>query len=59
MASKCPRKTCLGIQEVVFFVDVELLIVVAALTVVELIVDTIRLIAHMTVLEVGKHIPLL
>ena len=54
-----PGEACLRIQEVVLLVDVQPLVVVAAGVVVELIVDTVRLVAHVTVLQVGKHVPLL
>ena len=59
MVASGPRETCLGVHEVVFLVDVEALVVVTTLVVVELIVDTIRLIAHMTILQISKYIPLL
>ena len=39
-------------------VDVESLIVITALVIIELIVDTIRLILYIAILEVGKDIPL-
>ena len=59
MTASGPREACLGVQEVVFLVDVEALVVITTLVVIELIVDAIRLVAYMTILDIGKHIPLL
>ena len=59
MPVEVPRETCLRVEEVVLLVNIEFLVIVAALIVVELIVDTIGLVVDMTVLEISKHIPLL
>ena len=59
MTIQLPGEACLRVQEVVFLVDVETLVVIAVLVVIELIVDTIRLIAHMPILQISEHIPLL
>ena len=57
MAVEVPGEACLGIEEVVVLVDVEALVVVAALVVVEFVVDAVGLVVHVTILDVGKHIP--
>ena len=58
MAASMPRQTGLGIEEVILLVDVEALVVVAALLLVELVVDAVGLVAHMAVLNVGEGVPL-
>ena len=40
-------------------VNVEALVVIAALVIIELVIDTVRLILDIAILQVGKHIPLL
>ena len=59
MTIQIPRKASLRIQEVIFLMDVERLVIISALVIIELIIDTICLIIHMTILDIGKHIPLL
>ena len=60
MAVLLPRDTCLGVQEVVSFIDVEPVLLGHAVVVcVVLVVVAVRLIAYIAVLEVCEGIPLL
>lgn len=50
--------TCLRIEEVVLLVDVQLLVLVCAICLLyETVVDTIGLVLHTAILQVGEDIP--
>ena len=54
-----PRETSLGVQEVVLLVDIKELVVKMTVLLIEFVVVAIGLVAHMAVLNVAEHIPLL
>ena len=58
MSIQAPGETSLRVQEVILLIDIELLVIVTAFVIVELVVDTIGLITHMAILDITKHIPL-
>ena len=53
MSAKAPRKTSLGIEEVVFFVDVKQMIVIPVTFVV-----AVGLVTHVAVLDIAEYGPL-
>ena len=55
--AQSPRESGFRIEKVVFLVDVQFLVVVAARAVVELVVDSVGLVANVAILNVGKHVP--
>ena len=59
MAVAVEAEACLGVEEVVLLVDVEIMLAVGAVFVVdELVVVAVGGVVHVAVLQVGKHVPL-
>ena len=46
----------LRVEEIVFLIDVEFLVIVSAAFLIELVVDAVNLVSHMAVLHVGEDI---
>ena len=58
MIAEVEVETGLRIEEVVILVDVEGLVVIGAVSIlVELVVDTLGLVVHVTILQVEEHVP--